>query len=41
MIVTVDAVPGLTPETVIQPVVVLIETDLPSECEADQVVALS
>jgi hypothetical protein len=39
--VTVDAVPGLTPVTVMRPVPTLIEADLPSELVTDQVVAVS
>ena len=39
--VTVDAVPGLTPVTVMRPVAPLIEADLPNEFETDQVVAVS
>ena len=39
--VTLDAVPELTPVTVITPVVLLIEADLPREFVTDQVVTVS
>jgi hypothetical protein len=39
--VTVDAVPGLTPVTVMRPVAPLIEADLPNEFVTDHVVAVS
>ena len=39
--VTVDGVPGFTPETVIRPVALLIEAVLPNEFVTDHEVAVS